>query len=63
MTRLALGSSDSLEPPPMRSLSCCARIARDGAMGWCLLPEGHAGDHLGVLTTPPLADGFGPRSK
>lgn len=60
---LALGSSDSIEPPPARSLTCCARITRDGATGWCMLQDGHEGEHLGVLSTPPAPDGFGPRSK
>jgi hypothetical protein len=61
--RFALGSSDAVEVPPERSLSCCARITRDGMTGWCLLQDGHGGDHLGVMSTIPAPDGSGPRSK
>lgn len=60
---LALGSSDAIGLAPLRTAWCCARIRRDGKTGWCHLPDGHVGDHDGALWAPPLADGFGPRSK
>jgi hypothetical protein len=55
----ALGSSDSLDPPPARSLTCCARITRGGATGWCLLQDGHAGDHVGNMSIP-ATNTYGP---
>lgn len=62
---LALGSSDAIEPPPERSLTCCARIHRDGLTGWCLLPDGHPADveHVGAMSEPPPSGTFGPRRR
>ncbi len=34
--------TDGREPEPK---PCCARLPDDG--GWCLLADGHAGDHVG----------------
>jgi hypothetical protein len=64
---LALGSSDSIPVAhllsPHRSATCCARIRRGAETGWCHLPDGHDGSHDGVLSTPDVADTYGPRSK
>lgn len=56
---LALGSSDSLEPPPARSLTCCKRITQGDLTGWCLLDDGHNGKCAGVLSAPE-ANVYGP---
>ncbi|MBA3421671.1 MAG: hypothetical protein H0U12_07230 [Thermoleophilaceae bacterium] len=40
-----------------RDKPCLARIANHG--GWCLLADGHEGDHLGrpTIATPAKGDG------
>jgi hypothetical protein len=41
------------------SKPCCARLSSFG--GWCVLDDGHAGDHVGVPMEPIAANTFMPR--
>lgn len=62
-TEFAVGSSDAIKIAVPILPPCCERVRRGAMTGWCDLIGGHDNGHHAVLSVPPDANTYEPRSK